>query len=63
MHGLVQDHWPQPWLEGVGEHKIYLAAETLFEIGLEVHVGIEGWLIELNQKIEVTILVAFTPDG
>lgn len=52
MDGLLQDHRPQARLDRVGEHQVDLTAQDLLEEQLDVHVGVEGLGLKLDQEVD-----------
>ena len=55
VEGLAEDPLPQPRLDGVLQDKVYPNAEQLLEERLEIHVGVERFLLELDNEIEIAL--------
>jgi hypothetical protein len=55
MEGIAEDPLPQPRLDGVLQDKVYPNAEQLLEERLEIHVGVERFLVELDNEIEIAL--------
>jgi hypothetical protein len=55
MEGIAEDPLPQPRLDGVLQDKVYSDAEQLLEERLEIHVGVERFLLELDNEIEIAL--------
>src|SRR6516165_10167648 len=60
MHCLIENGVPEAWLKGVSQHQIDPAAKQLLKKLLQVHIGIEGFVIEFHQEIQVAPLSALT---
>jgi hypothetical protein len=60
MGCFLQNHPAQSWLDGLADYEVHAATKQVFQVALQIHVGIEGFLFELNDKIEIAALFLFS---
>jgi hypothetical protein len=48
MDGLVKDWLSKPRLNGVGQDQVHRAAEKAFQVRLQVHIGVKGFVVKLH---------------
>lgn len=63
MQSFSEDRIPQPGFDGLGDDKIDPASEEIFQIGFEIHVGVERFSLELDDEVEIALLVGCTASG
>ena len=63
MHRLREYEWTKPWFDGIGNNKINAAIKKVLEKLLEVHIGIERFLLKIDYKIKITGWPRFPSDS
>lgn len=54
IDGLCEDSVSQARLDAVEEHEIDARVEEAFEQGLRIHVGVKGFLLKLDEEVQIT---------
>ncbi len=54
---LAQDPVPNARLQAIDQHQIHLPPQKVLEPELQIHVAVEGMLVEIDEQVDVTVLV------